>query len=58
VDFPAVPTAGERLVPERPNAHVTGADVRDPAWLDTIPAARSVTAGATYESRAVLPYIR
>jgi O-methyltransferase involved in polyketide biosynthesis len=28
------------------------------AGLDTIPAARSVTAGATYESRAVLPYIR
>jgi hypothetical protein len=38
VDFPAVATARERLVPERPNAHVTGADVRDPAWLDTIPA--------------------
>ena len=58
VDFPAVATARERLVPERPNAHVTGADVRDRAWLDTIPAALSVAAGATYESRAVLPYIR
>lgn len=40
VDFPAVTTARERLIPDHPNAHVVGADVRDPDWLDTIPADR------------------
>jgi O-methyltransferase involved in polyketide biosynthesis len=40
VDFPAVATARERLVPERPNAHVIGADVRDPDWLDAVPSGR------------------
>jgi hypothetical protein len=38
VEFPAVATARERLVPERPNAHVTGADVRDrPGWPPSPP---------------------
>jgi O-methyltransferase involved in polyketide biosynthesis len=40
VDFPAVATARERLIPERPNAHVIGADVTDPDWLDTVPTGR------------------
>jgi O-methyltransferase involved in polyketide biosynthesis len=37
VDFPAVAAARQRLIPEHPNAHVIGADVRDPDWLDTVP---------------------
>jgi O-methyltransferase involved in polyketide biosynthesis len=40
VDFPAVATARTGLVPERPNAHVIGADVRDPDWLDAVPSDR------------------
>ena len=40
VDFPAVATARERLIPEHPNAHVIAADVRDPDWLDAVPAGR------------------
>jgi O-methyltransferase involved in polyketide biosynthesis len=40
VDFPAVASARERLIPDRPNAHVVGADVRDPGWLDAIPTGR------------------
>ena len=37
VDFPAVAVARKDLIPERPNVHVIGADVRDPDWLDTVP---------------------
>ena len=40
VDFPAVAAARQRLIPEHPNAHVIGADVRDPDWLDAIPSDR------------------
>ena len=40
VDFPAVAAARERLIPERPNAHVIGADVTDPDWLDAVPSGR------------------
>ncbi|HEX8135938.1 MAG TPA: class I SAM-dependent methyltransferase [Actinomycetes bacterium] len=40
VDFPAVATARERLIPERPNAHVIGADVTETDWLDAIPSGR------------------
>jgi O-methyltransferase involved in polyketide biosynthesis len=40
VDFPAVATARKGLIPEHPKAHVIGADVRDPDWLDTIPSDR------------------
>ena len=40
VDFPPVAAARERLIPEHPNAHVIGADVRDPAWLDAVPGGR------------------
>jgi O-methyltransferase involved in polyketide biosynthesis len=40
VDLPAVAAARERLIPERPNAHVIGADVRDPDWLDAVPTGR------------------
>jgi O-methyltransferase involved in polyketide biosynthesis len=40
VDFPAVASARERLTPEHPNAHVIGADVRDPDWLDAVPSDR------------------
>jgi O-methyltransferase involved in polyketide biosynthesis len=40
IDFPAVAAARRRLIPERPNAHVIAADVRDPGWLDTIPTDR------------------
>jgi len=36
VDFPAVATARQRLIPEHPNAHVIGADVRDQDWLDAL----------------------
>jgi O-methyltransferase involved in polyketide biosynthesis len=40
VDFPAVATARQRLIPEHPNTHVIGADVRDPDWLDAVPSDR------------------
>jgi hypothetical protein len=40
VDFPAVAAARRRLIPEHPNAHVIGADVTDPDWLDTVPSDR------------------
>jgi O-methyltransferase involved in polyketide biosynthesis len=40
VDLPAVASARERLIPDRPNAHVVGADVREPDWLDAIPSGR------------------
>ena len=40
VDFPAVAAARQRLIPEHPNAHVIGADVTDPDWLDAIPSGR------------------
>src|SRR4029453_17447813 len=40
VDFPAVATARKGVIPERPNAHVIGADVRDSDWLDTVPSDR------------------
>ena len=40
VDFPAVAAARRRLLPERPNAHVIGADVTEKDWLDTIPTRR------------------
>ncbi len=42
VDLPAVAAARQRLIPERPNAHVIGADVRDPDWLDAVPSDRPV----------------
>lgn len=37
VDFPAVMDVRKRVVPDRPNAHVIGADVTDPDWLNTVP---------------------
>lgn len=40
VDFPAVAAARRRLIPEHPNAHVIGADVTDPDWLDAVPSDR------------------
>jgi O-methyltransferase involved in polyketide biosynthesis len=40
VDFPAVATARQRLIPEHPNAHIIGADVRDQDWLDAVPTGR------------------
>jgi O-methyltransferase involved in polyketide biosynthesis len=42
VDFPAVAAVREGLIPERPNVHVIGSDVRDPAWLEGIPNDRPV----------------
>ena len=40
VDFPAVATARRRLIPEHPDAHIIGADVRDQEWLDAVPTVR------------------
>jgi O-methyltransferase involved in polyketide biosynthesis len=40
VDFPAVASARERLIPDRANAHVVAADVRSTDWLDAIPTGR------------------
>lgn len=37
VDFPAVIDVRKRVIPDRPNAHVIGADVTDPDWLNTVP---------------------
>jgi O-methyltransferase involved in polyketide biosynthesis len=40
VDSPAVATARQRLIPERPNAHVISADVTEEDWLDAVPTGR------------------
>jgi O-methyltransferase involved in polyketide biosynthesis len=40
IDFPAVITARQRLLPARANAHVIGADLTDPSWLDAVPTGR------------------
>jgi O-methyltransferase involved in polyketide biosynthesis len=40
VDFPAVASARERLIPDRANAHVVAADVRSTVWLHAIPTDR------------------
>ena len=40
IDFPPVIDARRQLLPDRPNAHVVGADLTDPSWLDAIPAGR------------------
>jgi O-methyltransferase involved in polyketide biosynthesis len=40
VDFPEVVTARQELLPDRANAHVIGADLADPGWLDAIPGDR------------------
>jgi O-methyltransferase involved in polyketide biosynthesis len=40
VDFPAVIDVRKRVVPDRPNIHVIGADVTDPDWLNTVPSDR------------------
>jgi len=37
VDFPAVAAARKSVIPQHPNGHVIGADVRDAGWLDAIP---------------------
>ena len=37
VDFPAVITARERLIPARANAHGVSADVTKEGWLDNLP---------------------
>jgi O-methyltransferase involved in polyketide biosynthesis len=40
IDFPPVITARQQLLPDRPNAHVVGADLTNPNWLDAIPTGR------------------
>lgn len=40
IDFPTVAATRESVLPVRANAHVIGADIRDPGWLDTIPTGR------------------
>ena len=40
VDFPAVAAARKSVVPEHPNEHIIGADVRDPGWLSDVPTYR------------------
>ena len=40
VDFPAVIDVRKRVVPDRPNVHVIGADVTDRDWLNTVPSDR------------------
>ncbi len=42
VDFPAVTAAREGLVAGRANAHTVGADIREAAWLEAVPADRPV----------------
>ena len=37
IDFPEVITARRQLLPERANAHVIGADLTGPDWLEAIP---------------------
>ena len=40
IDFPEVITARQQLLPGRANAHVVGADLTDPTWLDAVPTGR------------------
>jgi O-methyltransferase involved in polyketide biosynthesis len=40
VDFPTVATARQDVIPDHPGAHVIGADVRDPEWLEAVPTTR------------------
>jgi O-methyltransferase involved in polyketide biosynthesis len=40
VDFPTVATARKDVIPDHPGAHVIGADVRDPEWLEAVPTTR------------------
>jgi O-methyltransferase involved in polyketide biosynthesis len=40
VDFPDVVAARRRLIPDRPHVHAIGADLTDPAWLESLPTDR------------------
>jgi O-methyltransferase involved in polyketide biosynthesis len=40
VDFPEVIAARQQLLPTPANAHVIGADLTDPGWLDAVPTGR------------------
>jgi len=40
IDFPAVISARERLIPGAPNAHSVGADLTGADWLEAVPADR------------------
>ncbi|MBB5787503.1 class I SAM-dependent methyltransferase [Jiangella mangrovi] len=40
VEFPAVTETRREVLDERAGAHVIAADVRDPGWLDAVPAGR------------------
>ncbi|NJP94772.1 class I SAM-dependent methyltransferase [Nonomuraea sp. FMUSA5-5] len=40
VDFPDVVAARRQLIPDRPHVHTIGADLTDPAWLQSLPADR------------------
>ena len=40
IDFPEVITARQQLLPDRAHAHVVGADLTGPGWLEAIPARR------------------
>jgi O-methyltransferase involved in polyketide biosynthesis len=40
IDFPAVITARQHLLPDRANTHGIGTDLTDPTWLDAVPTDR------------------
>jgi len=40
IDFPTVAATRERVLPDRANAHVIGADVTEKDWLDAVPSGR------------------
>jgi len=51
IDFPDVITARQQLLPERAHAHVVGADLTGPDWLDAVPAGRLAAHSAALSRR-------
>jgi methyltransferase (TIGR00027 family) len=53
VDYPEVIAIRRRVLPERPHAHVVGAALTDPHWLDQVPTGRH----AVIVAEGVLPFL-
>ncbi len=53
IDFPDVVALRKRVLPRPGNAHIVGADVTDPGWLDDIPADRP----AVIVADGVVPFL-
>jgi O-methyltransferase involved in polyketide biosynthesis len=53
VDYPELTELRQRVVPARPHAHVIGASVNEPHWLDVVPGHRH----AIIVAEALLPFL-